>query len=278
MMKKSYLTLAFTLCFILANFAQGKIKVKGSKNVTTESKKIEKFRKILLDGEYNILLAKGDEPSLTIEADDNIHEFIEGSVNEEGTLVVYSRAKIKSKAALNITITYVDGLEEIETTGTAKITSTETLDFKNITLRITGGSRSHLDIKAETFSIAIGENSYVYLNLEATKSNVELSENSKIEGSMYSSELAFNMLTSSSAKVYGEAVTLTVQADNAADFDGRDLKAQNIKAVSNAKSDMYLHATDNLEIDTSGSSEIYVYSNPKITLHSFLDASVIRKK
>lgn len=277
-MKTFYLTLALVISCMTTSYSQGKITVRGSKNVTTVSTELEKFTKILLDGEFNIILEKGDKPLLTVETDDNIQEFIRGNVDEDGTLTVNSRAVIRSKKALNVTIVYVEGLEEIETTGTGHISSGSTLDFKNITLRVTGGSRSELDIKAETFKLIVGENSHVYLNLEATKAEIELSENSRIEGSMYSTDLAYKMLSNSSAKVYGEVVTLNIETDDSADFDGRDLKCQNSKVVSNSKSDIYVQATDNLEIDTAGNSEIYVYSNPKITLHSFLDASVLRKK
>lgn len=276
-MKNFYLTLALLISCISITYSQGKITVRGSKNVNMVSTKLDKFKKILLDGEFNIILEKGEKPQLTVETDDNIQEFITGKV-EGGTLTIHSRAIIRSKKALNVTITYVDGLEEIETTGTGHISSGSTLDFKNITFRVSGGSRSELNIKAETFKLIVGENSHVSLNLEATKAEIELSENSHIEGSMYSTDLIYKMHSNSSAKAQGEVITLNIETDNSADFDGRELKSQNTKIVSNSRSNIHINSTDSLEIDTAGSSEIYVYSNPKITLHSFLDASVLRKK
>lgn len=276
-MNKFYLAITLSISFFLTSYAQGKITVRGSKNVNTVSTKLEKFTKILLDGEFNIILEKGKQPLLTVQTDDNIQEFIVGKV-KEGVLSVHSRAIIRSKKALNVTVTYVDGLEEIETTGTGQISSESTLEFKNIALKVTGSSRSNLNIKAETFKLIVGENSHVFLNLEATKSEIELSEHSRIEGTMYATDLAYKMSSSSSANVTGETVTLNIETDNAADFQGKELISQNIKVVSNSRSDIYVNATEQLEIDTSGNSEIYVYNNPKITLHSFLDASVLRKK
>jgi len=44
------------------------------------------------------------------------------------------------------------------------------------------------------------------------------------------------------------------------------------------KIDVYVQVTENLSIEASGSSEVYIYDNPKIVINKFMDTSKLHKK
>jgi hypothetical protein len=79
-MKKSILLVALVLISSLA-FSQKKEKVKGSKIVTTEIKKIENFEALEVLDNLEVFLVKGTECGLEIEADDNLHDAIDIVLN-----------------------------------------------------------------------------------------------------------------------------------------------------------------------------------------------------
>jgi hypothetical protein len=79
-MKKSIVLIALLFVTSLA-FSQKKEKVKGSKIVTTEIKKIENFESIEVDDNLEVFLIKGKECGLEIESDDNLHDAIDAVVS-----------------------------------------------------------------------------------------------------------------------------------------------------------------------------------------------------
>ena len=58
------------------SLAQKKEKIKGSKIVTVAIKELKSFENIEVGDNFEVLLVKGDKPSLEIEADDNLHDII----------------------------------------------------------------------------------------------------------------------------------------------------------------------------------------------------------
>lgn len=58
-----------------------KKKIKGSKIVTTEIKKIESFTTLEVADNLEIFLVKGNEFGLEIEADDNLHDAIDATLS-----------------------------------------------------------------------------------------------------------------------------------------------------------------------------------------------------
>ena len=75
-------TILLTLLLITTlSYSQKKEKVKGSKIVTTEIKKIEPFEAIEVLDNIEVFIVKGTECGLEIEADDNLHDAIDIVLN-----------------------------------------------------------------------------------------------------------------------------------------------------------------------------------------------------
>ena len=79
-MKKIILVIVLALATSFT-YSQKKEKIKGSKIVTTEIKKIESFTTLEVADNLEIFLVKGSEFGIEIEADDNLHEAIDATLS-----------------------------------------------------------------------------------------------------------------------------------------------------------------------------------------------------
>ena len=100
-------------------FGLFKDRVKGSGNLTTESRDISDFERIKSTGSFDIYVDVGPEPSLTITFDDNLIELIETEISGK-TLYIDSDASFGSKHNCKINIT-VPSLEYVKLSGSGDV-------------------------------------------------------------------------------------------------------------------------------------------------------------
>ena len=78
---KQILLIVLTLISSIT-FAQKKEKIKGNKNVIINEYTIDAFNRIVIGEKFEIELLEGSEPSIFIEADENLHEVIDFIVTD----------------------------------------------------------------------------------------------------------------------------------------------------------------------------------------------------
>ena len=183
-MKKILLAL-FTLISI-CSFAQWET-IKGSGNVTKETREVSGFHGVTLSGNMSVQLAYGTSNSITVEGDDNLLPYIETKV-EDGILQVKNKTrtslKTKSKLMVYVSITKIT---ELKVSGSGNIIGAG--DFSNdgktdVSVSGSGNINVELDSFSET-KIAISGSGNVTLkgkstnNIEATISgsgNIDCSD------------------------------------------------------------------------------------------------------
>ncbi|NQY07867.1 MAG: DUF2807 domain-containing protein, partial [Flavobacteriaceae bacterium] len=62
-------------------FSQKKEKIKGSRFVTVKQHDLAAYSAIDIGEEFKVCFIKGDAPAIEIEADDNLHDVIDFSIN-----------------------------------------------------------------------------------------------------------------------------------------------------------------------------------------------------
>ena len=95
-----------TICICMLSFFQPWKKVKGSGNLKKETREISGFTAIKLSGTPNVEIAYGSGNTISVEADDNLLEYIETKV-ENGALIVKSKDNLNLKSDHRI-IVYVN--------------------------------------------------------------------------------------------------------------------------------------------------------------------------
>ncbi|RAJ16816.1 GIN domain-containing protein [Olleya aquimaris] len=274
-MIKQLLSLFFILITITA-FAQKKEKVKGSRILSTETTPVYGFQRLVLNEDFEVKLVKADSTSVQIMTDDNLHEYIT-IVSQDSTLSLKTTARLQEKK-LEITIFYNDLLNTIELNEDAEISSENTLKFNDLTLTASESSKAFLTIECDLFKIINNNRAKVELNLTANAVNLELNDNSRLIALINASKIVADLLESADAKIEGDTENLLLVADNSSDFRGEKLTAKDANVKTENRARTSIDVSGNLLINASGTSEISIYGSPKITLESFEDNAILRRK
>jgi Putative auto-transporter adhesin, head GIN domain len=275
-MKKTLLL--FTLLFVTTfAFAQKKEKVKGSKIVTSEIKKIEDFTSIEVLDNIEVFLTKGSECGLEIEADDNLHEAIDIVLNGS-TLRIATLKNAFGYKKLSIRITYKDDFKSVTARDEATVTSLSEIELESITFKTYDSSKLFVNSKATDFTLIMDDKSKAELNSKADKTTVTLSKNVKLKALLTSKDLTFDMYQKSESEVEGEVEHLKLRLDNNAKFIGKKLTSRNAEALTEAYTNASLNVSENLILEASGKSEIEIFGDQKIDLKRFADNAILMKK
>ncbi|MFD0835429.1 GIN domain-containing protein [Mariniflexile aquimaris] len=276
-MNKLVIAIFFTLGLCLTVNAQYAEKVRGDKNVTSRQTEINSFHTIIVDEDFEIDIIYNNMPSVIIETDENLHEFIHFNVID-GVLTFDKTAKITSKKKLNITVNYDDNLANIRAIDKGEITSLSSMNLLNTLVITEGSAKVGLTIKTSDFKLQSNGKSKVRLNLTADNTTLTLSDNSKIDALIYSPATRVDLYLRSSATIEGETNELVLKTDNYSQFNGKNFTSKTCSSVNEISSDAYLEVLDNFTIDASGSSSVYLYGNPKIIVTRLEDTSKLQKK
>jgi hypothetical protein len=270
--------LIITLLIGTFGFAQKKEKIKGNKFIKVKQHQIAAFHELNLNDRFEVFLLKGVVPLIEIEADENLHDVILFSVSEDGVLSLQTTHQITSKKKLNIRITVTDQFNSILTSEKAEVNSLIDLDLKSMTIVAKDNSKVYLTLKADDFILTADKHSKVELNLNTKKSTLTLSESTDLEALINTDELKIDLYQKANAKIEGDVKSLQLRADNASNYHGEKLTANNATVVAEGSSDCDLDVKNNLTLEASGSTKINIYNNPKIELKRFEDSAAIYKK
>ncbi|MGG7036392.1 MAG: GIN domain-containing protein [Flavobacterium sp.] len=273
---KKIVLLSF-LFFSAFTVAQTKEKVKGSKIVKAEQKKVGNFESIEVEDNLEIFLVKGNESAIEIEADDNLIEWVEykliGSNLRISTLKDLSGFK-----KLSVRVTYTDRFNMVISKDETSVTALADVVLDDITFKSFGRSKLYLNANTKNFILMANDKSKVELNLKSLKAAVDLSKNATIKALVSSSEMKLDLYQKSSAQIEGDVIDFKLRLDNSTVFEGKKLTVKNalIEAGGYSKSDV--NVSNIVTINAGGNSEIELYGEPKVDLKSFKESAILKKK
>ena len=272
------ITLLFLGVFMAVNLnAQNSEKVKGNRVVTTILTEIDTFHTIEIDEDFEVDIIYNKTPSVEIETDENLHEFITFSV-KDSILSFNKTRRITSKKTLKIKVNYDDYLANIEIREDGEIYSLNTIDLINVSLKTNGSSKAGLTIKTDNFYFEGLDKSKTKLNLTADSTKVILNGYSKLEALIYSPILNADLYQRSNVIIEGKCDDLILRTDNNSQVSGKNFSVKNCNVSCEIASDATLEVIDTITLEASGSSAVYIYNNPKITVNKLTDTSKIQKK
>ncbi|MEM5564356.1 DUF2807 domain-containing protein [Psychroserpens sp. AS72] len=275
-MKNITLLLLLTFGFGAFSFAQDEEKIKGDRNLTIEQTYIDGFKKIVVGEDFEVELYYNKKPSVEIETDGNLHEYIDIKV-VDSVLTITTTRDIRSKK-LNVKVNYGDSFSDIEVKDNGEIRSLTSLELDNASLKTSGSARAYLNIKASSFSFVSTEKTKVKLNITAPKVSVEISDNTKMDALINATDVKMDLYQRASADLEGTVANLNLRTDNNAQLNGKNLTTKNCSVLAEMDSDVYLEVLETIAIDASGASEIYLFGNPKITINTFTGTVKLQKK
>lgn len=274
-MTKQILTLL--LIFVTTfSIAQKKEKIKGSRVLTKETTPVYAFERLVLNEAFEITLIEADSTKVEILTDDNLHQYIK-IISQDNTLSFKTTARLQDKK-LEILVYYNSVLNTIELNEDAEINSKNSLNFKELTLTTSDKSEAYLTIETDLFKLINNDKAKNKLNITAKAATLDLNNNSNIEALINASKIVVDMLESADAKIEGDTENLILNIDNSSNFRGENLTAKNAIVTSENRAELNVNTSNELEINASGSSTIEIYGSPKISINSFEDNAILKKK
>ncbi len=275
-MKKFVWILCALITFTAQSNAQESERIKGDRNLTINQTYVDGFKKVVIGEDFKVELFYNKKPSVEIETDDNLHQYINIEV-VDSILNIKTTSDIRPKK-LDVKINYGDGFSDIEVRQNGEVRSLTSLELKDASLKTSGSARAYLNIKANNFNFTSSDKTKIKLNVTANNVEAVIGDNTKLDALVNATEVKMDLYQRANVDIEGVTDSLRIRTDNNAQFNGKNFTAKSCRVVAEMASDVYVEVMEAIDIETSGSSEIYLYGEPKITISRFLDTAKLQKK
>lgn len=275
-MQKYPILLLFILSTTLA-LAQKKEKIKGSKTVTTEHRKVEKFQSLEVEDNLEVYLEKAEEPSLKIEADDNLHDIIKIELRDN-ILHLYTSKEATQFKKLIVKLSYTSDLNLVIAKKKSQINAIQEIHLDDITMKAFDNSRLFLNVNSTNFLLQADDDTKMEINLKSEKAKIELSKNANLKALITTVDLGFDLYQKSEANVEGDATNAIIRTENSSSFNGKKIILKNVNLTTESSSNCSINALTSIIINAGDKSSIQLYGNPKIELTKFSEEAKLFKK
>jgi hypothetical protein len=214
--------LTIVLLAIIAIACQGGIV--GNGRVETRTEDIGKFTRLVVNGNFNIILEQTDKPSLRLEMDENLLEITK--VTEDGnTLRIETKINILQAREKNLIIGVQD-LEKLDLGGAVKVTADSTLHFESLGILASGAVRIDFAIEGR--------------------------------------QLKLDLAGASECDLRGKVDELRIQLSGAGDFDAFDLITKDTEIDMSGAGSARVYATEKLDVSISGAGSVKYRGEPEL--------------
>lgn len=146
---------------------------KGNGKEISSTRKLQPFDFIRIGGNFEVILQKGTEEKIMIDADENLEPLIETKVDGQ-VLEVTAPKKLISARKIRLTITYTR-IKEITVFGATLLENDELLDSPDLKLNLEGAGVIDLQLKVSNLEAQLSGAGLVKFNGYATHAVIGLS-------------------------------------------------------------------------------------------------------
>jgi len=217
------------LCITSFTNAQMWRTVTGNKHVVSKERRLDSFSGVKVSSGIDVYLKQGNNESVRVEADENLHEYILTEVRN-GVLNVYSEYNIRSAERKRVYVTMKD-INSVRTTSAGDV---------------------------------IGESPIKSDKLELSASSagdIKLEVNSK--------EIEIDISSSGDITLTGETDQLKADLSSAGDLNAYDLKSREAEISVSSAGDADIYVTERIRARASSAGDINYKGDPKyVDAHS----------
>jgi len=213
--------------------------VKGNRNVITQQRKLSSdFNAIDVSQGIEVYLTISDNVSLSLEADENLHDIIITEVND-GVLHVYAEKNIWSAKSRKVYVT-ARSINEIVATSGAGVRSENTIIAEDFKIKATSGSNVRLQLKVDN--------------------------------------LTCNTTSGANARLKGKAISFNVKSTSGSNIKAQELETESCTAKVTSGSNVYVNVTNSLNAKATSGGDIRYIGNPKKVQENSSASGSIRNK
>lgn len=271
-------TILLLLLFISTfTFGQKKDKVKGSKTVTIEHRKIGDFESLTVEDNLEVYLERGERAEIKIEADENLHDII--TLDEsDNTLRIFTLKQATNYKKLIVRVTYTSNLKSIISKNETTVTAIQEVLLDDFALKASDASKLFMNINASNFVLRSNDKSKTELNIKSESTTIELSKNSSLKALITATTLKIDMYQKSDATLEGEATSAVIRLDNNASLTANKLMLKNADLTTESYSNCIVNVSTAVVIDAANKTEIQLIGTPKVEIRKFADEAKLIKK
>lgn len=213
--------------------------IKGSGTVKTDMRDVQGFKRIIAQGNFNLILIQNDKEGLRIETDDNIIELFQTRM-EDNTLFITMLADIRRFNVLNVYVSAIN-LNEVVLLNQVSLKSEGLLKFPNLNLFSCGMSNINTEIETKNLSIDLADGS--------------------------------------ACKLKGKSENLQLRMHEDTELNAFELEVHDAEIISTGFAEVMVNVSGNIQITATGESNVYYIGNPifKKRIHSSTGFIVKRK-
>lgn len=255
-----------------------KEKLKGNKIVDTKQRELKEFRSLTISDEFTVILEEGSDYIAAIEADSNLHEFIQTTVTN-GVLSITSDKEFTKYKKLEIRLYVPTTLSKISIHNEVQLSAVAPLKTVSLRLEAHDNSKSYLTVKADTLRTFVNHKAEVELHATVTNILYTIHDDAELKGIVMSEDLKVDLYEKGVAKLEGNVNNGTFKTAQETNFFGNKLSCQKVQLKTKNKSDVYLQVVSEILLEAEGTSEIYLLGNsPLVKINKFDGTPTLYKK
>ena len=271
---KTQILISFLLIFSAINAQE---KLIGNKDVTTENRNLSAFTKIEVIDDVTVLLVYSDEQSVSVEADSNVIYAVTTEINN-GALIIKTSAKIVRAKELTVHVKINKDITEIYAYNDASVKSNNSLRIDALTINAFDDSDFKLKLSSKIVQINAKKTSNLDVEILCDDALIVAEEYSNLKGIIDTKNMIIHTLDKATVNLSGSTASLELETLHNSAFKGKDFKAASAKVQTSNNSSANVNATEAIDLSIKNSGEVYLYSNPKITLTDFFDKAGLFKR
>ena len=270
------LIVLITILFSLKLSAQKKEKIKGNREVTETFKNLDNFSQIEISDDLEVFMTQSYSNGYRLKTDANLINVIKIEV-VDSVLKVYTTSKIKSSKKLEIYLTFQE-INKITLRKRSKLTGQNYMRLPNMQLSCYDNAEFELDIESSELRLEMNNGTNGKIKLKSSNTNITLNDNAFLKGTLTSETLDLSIYKRADMNVKGSCDNFNLVTTGSSDVKAKKLHATNVNINASNTSDIFVHATKQLNVFAKGRSYVYVYGNPEIKVDGLNDKSQIIKK
>lgn len=200
--------------------------VRGSGNVVSEERSVSGFDKVVVQGSGDLYIEQGAEEGLTIEAEDNLMQYLTSEVRDNTLVLSYKEGtNVSPTKGIRYNLK-VKNLSDVSVAGSGNIYM-DTFEADSLTLSISGSGDAKI------------------ADLTANSLRLQSSGSGKFD-------------------VSGSATQVDVNFSGSGKFQGGNLETDNTSITIGGSGEATVWANVSLKVQISGSGDISYYGEPEI--------------
>jgi hypothetical protein len=253
------LLLGIASCSAIAGSSKGWETIQGSGTVLKEQRNLDSFTGVELAMQGTLYIESGTSPSLRIEAEDNLMEYILSEVKDDKLVIGTPQAiNLKNTQPINFYLTIV-GIDEIDITSSGDVVADRLIsgDFKiNVS---SSGNLSFTSLVCLSLQVDISSSGDVLIpELSSDSITVDISSSGNLE--LQAGEVPWQKINISSSGEYNAKDVLSTQAEVALSSSGS----------------AWIQVSDSLTGRLSSSGNVYYSGNPTVDVSTSSSGKVVK--